>query len=221
MFKTLYYKLYKKTYKPDEAGEYSRGFWQAKVRKKAISLCRDVKGRFLEIGCGEGLFLVQMARDNPGLEIWGVDNDSQRIEWAGRRIKDGNFKNINLSLQDATNLSFENEYFDAVVCINVLLNLKSIEMVRQILGQMKRVCKKGGRIIFDFRNSLNPLLFFKYRFAKYYDATVKSLPLNTYKPKQIESILKDLNLNIVNKRFIGSFMGRFAPIIIIEAGNNA
>jgi ubiquinone/menaquinone biosynthesis C-methylase UbiE len=93
--------------------------------------------------------------------------------------------------------------------------MDSVTAVIKALKEMKRVCKKSGRIIFDFRNSLNPLLKAKYKLARYYDPTVKNLPLNTYSPGQIEKILKDLNLKIVSRKFIGLPFKRLAPVIIM------
>jgi ubiquinone/menaquinone biosynthesis C-methylase UbiE len=218
MLKKFYCWFHRIISPPEQRGEYSSGYWQERIRKEALTLLRDIAGRVLEVGCGEGLFLVQLAKDNPHLAIWGIDNDIVRLEEADRKSKEKNLKNINLSLQEATRLSFENEYFDSIVCINVFFNMPSFDLVRQTLNQMKRVYKKSGRLIFEFRNSLNPLLLLKYGLARYYDATVKNLPLRCYRPRQIDSLLKDLNLKVKRKIFIGSFiLKRFAPIILIEA----
>jgi hypothetical protein len=74
-------------------------------------------------------------------------------------------------------------------------------------------------MIFDFRNSLNPLLFIKYRLARYYDDTLKSLSLKTYSPEEIGSVLKELGMTAVKKRFIG-FNSRFlAAAVVVEAKN--
>ncbi len=217
MLKKIYYWFHKLTSKPEERDEYSSGYWQDKVRKKTLLLCRGVKGRILEVGCGEGLFLTQLAKQDPVLEIWGVDNNPALLNKAETRIRESDFINTKLLIQEATNLSFEEAYFDTIICINVFFNLDSVDMVREVLNQMKRVCKKSGRIIFDIRNSTNFLLALKYKFARYYDETVKNLPLNTYNLRQIESILNGLNLKVVNKKFVGFPIKIFAPIIIIEA----
>jgi len=219
MITRIYYWLHRLASKPQERGRPSAGYWQDKVRQEALILCQGIKGRLLEVGCGEGLFLEQLTRQNPELEIWGIDNNNERLNQAEQRIKGANLKNIRLLFQDATSLSFADEYFDTVICINVLLSLDSLDLVRQVLGQMKQVCRKSGKIIFEFRNSLNPLLVVKYRLARYYDETVKNLnlPLRCYGPKQIESILKDLNLKVKRKIPLGlSIFKRFAPIIILE-----
>ena len=217
MLKKIYYWLHRLSSKSQEREEYSSGYWQDAVRTEVLFLCRALAGRALEVGCGEGLFLIPLAKQHQRLEVWGVDNNNTRLNRAKEKSRQDNLTNVHLLLQGASDLAFQDEYFDAVICVNVFFNMESIETVRKTLTQMNRVCKKEGRIIFDFRNSLNPLLRFKYRFARYYDATVKDLPLNTYYPREIESILQDLNLAVVNRKSIGLAVARFAPITIIEA----
>ncbi|MDD2689992.1 MAG: class I SAM-dependent methyltransferase [Candidatus Omnitrophica bacterium] len=216
MINKIYYWFHRLTSKTEQRGQYSAGHWQEKVRQEALSLCRDTKGRVLDVGCGEGLFLVQLKAQNPVLEIWGIDNNALRIEEAKRKCKEKDFQNINLTLEDSSKLNFEDEYFDTIVCINVFFNLRSFALVKQTLQELKRVCKKTGRIIFDFRNRNNPLLLFKYSLARFYDSTVKDLPLKTYSPGQIQSLLKDLGLEIVEKKFIGSPLKNFAAVIVLE-----
>lgn len=218
MLKKIYCCLHRKFSRPEQDGEYSSGYWQERIRQEALILCRGMQGKVLEVGCGEGLFLIPLAKESPHLEIWGIDNSSVRLGQVKQRAQENNLKNISASLQEAATLSFANEYFDAVVCINVFFNLESPALVKQVLQEMKRVCKKSGKIFFDFRNALNPLLLLKYRLARYYDTTVKDLPLRCYRPQQIEVLLKDLDLAVVHKIFIDSpLFKQFAPIVIIEA----
>jgi len=217
----IYYHLYRLTSKSKRRGNYSGGHWADAVRQETLELCRGLSGRILEVGCGEGLFLAELAVQNPGLEIWGIDKSELRLKEAREHFNEKNLKNINLRLQDATDLHFEDGYFDAVVCINVFFNMPSIDQIKQSLVQIRRICKKSGMIIFDIRNRANVLLALKYLLAPIYDHTVKNLPLKTYGFNQIKDILKDSGFSIVKERFIGLPMNRFAPIIIIEAKKNA
>ncbi len=216
MLANIYRWFLKLTSRPGEKGEYSAGYWQNKVRQEALLLCCQAQGKALEIGCGEGFFLQALARENPALKIWGVDNNSQRLESAKRRLA-GAGGDVHLVLQQAENLDFPDDYFERIICINVLFNLESHELLKLVFSQISRVCKKSGRIIFDFRNAANPILALKYKLAPYYDDTVKNLPLKTYRLREIETILKELNFRIINKKSIGFSLKRYAPVIIIEA----
>jgi len=218
MFKRFYCWLHDKFSSGNQRGEYSAGIWQEKVRRTAVDLLRGQNGNILEVGCGEGLFLVELARSNPASDIYGVDFNQERLIAAEARINNSGFKRVNLALQQAPNINFKDAEFDAVVCVNVFFNMPSLEVVKETLLQARRILKNNGRIIFDFRNSLNPLLFLKYRFAKYYDPSVKNLPLNTFAPGAIERILQELSFEITNKKFIDPvFFNNFAPVIVVEA----
>ena len=91
MFEKIYYLFHRLLSKPDERGEYSGGYWQDMVRGKTLLLCRGLKGKVLEVGCGEGLFLVQLVRQNPDLGIWGIDNSDERLSQAKARLSEKNF----------------------------------------------------------------------------------------------------------------------------------
>jgi ubiquinone/menaquinone biosynthesis C-methylase UbiE len=213
MFERIYYWLHSRASKPQERGEYSSGVWQNMIRAETLKLIAGSGGKILELGCGEGLFLQQLSQSNPGLELWGVDNSSSRIEQAEKRLAG---KNCQVSVQDAANLSFEDGFFDRVVCINVFFNMPSLEMVKKTLLQMKRVSKSDGRLVFDFRNSANPLLGLKYKLAPFYDRTVKDLPLKTYSLKVIAELLQDLDLKVVSLNYLGASFKKLAPIIMVE-----
>jgi len=216
MIRKIYYWLHRLTSFSEEQGEYSSGYWQDLARKETLKLCKNLKGKVLEVGCGEGLFLAKLAKQNRDLEIWGIDNNKNLLEKAKRRLQENNLSGIQLFLEEATRLSFKDEYFEAVICINVIFNLKDKETVKKVLEEIARVCKKKGRIIIEFRNQENPLLLLKYKLAPLYDATVKDLPLKTYRLKEISSILEELGLAITNKLYLGFMLKKFAPIIILE-----
>lgn len=214
MIKKIYFWIHAKTSRPDERGEYSSGLWQDMVRKQAIDWCRTTKGRLLEVGCGEGLFLGQAAEANPQIELWGVDNSSARIEQANKRLAG---KNAHLSVEDAANLPFSDGFFDKVICINVFFNMPTMDIVKKALLQMKRVSRNDAGLIFDFRNAGNPLLFLKYKFAPLYDATVRNLPLKTYSLGQIRNLLNEVGLEIVSLNYLGAACKKWAPVILVEA----
>ncbi len=217
MIKKVYYWLHKKMSRPEERGEYSSGRWQDMVRTKVVELAGNRGKDILEVGCGEGLFLCKISQKNPELKIFGLDNWGEIIFKADKRIQDNNLQNISLIQGDASSLPFKNESFDTVVCINVFFNLPSEEVFRAGFKEIARVCKSKGSLIFDIRNAANPLLYFKYKFAKYYDETVKNLPLRTYKLSKIKACLKENNFKPVNKINIGFPNNNFAPIMILEA----
>lgn len=216
MLKKFYYWFHRITSKPQERGGYSSGYWQHQVRKRVFELYDKYCEKVLEVGCGEGLFLAELASVNKNTQVYGIDNREGILQKADERLKEKGIENVRLSQADATSLPFEDSYFDAVVCINVIFNLESKEIVRKVLGEIARVCKKGGRVIVDFRNSKNPFLYIKYRLAPYYDQTVKGLPLKTYNIEDMRFFSEKSGLKIIRQVNIGFPLQRIAPIIVLE-----
>ena len=216
LFDMIYRPLHRFFGRPAERGEYSSGRWQDEVRRNALELCRGESGKALEIGCGEGLFALQLKQQEAGLEVRGIDNDTGRLERAAARARERGLE-IAFSFADAGRLPFPDDSFDVVICVNVFLNLGSLETVRAALSEMKRVCRKGGALIFDYRNARNPLLNIKYALAPYYDHSVRQLRLSTFAPSRINTILRDAGLRVERQRNLGFFISPVAPLIIVEA----
>ncbi|MFH1062921.1 MAG: class I SAM-dependent methyltransferase [Candidatus Omnitrophota bacterium] len=217
MLDKIYSWLHRKLSKSDEQGEYSAGIWQNAVRDKVVSLSENTQGKILEVGCGEGLLLLKLAKLKPKLDIYGIDIWLDILKRAQLKLGQNAIVNAKLTQADATKLPFGGIFFDRVICINVLFNLPSEEMVQQSIKEISRVLKKDGKIILDIRNSLNPLLYLKYKFARYYDPTVKDLPLRTYSYKKIADYLELNGFEIIQKIAVGFPKNSFAPIFVIEA----
>lgn len=196
---------------------YSSGFLSGIIRRKALLFCEKLKGRILEVGSGDGSFLALLGRANPGIELWGIDLDREKIVLCEERLSEDKLNNIKVLCQDAAHLQFEEGYFDAIICINFIMNLGSLEEVRRVLAQMLKVCKAKGKLILEFRSSGNPFQRLKFCLAKHYDETVRHYILKTYSPDEIEDTLKGFNLKVSRRIFTGPIFKKFAFSIIIEA----
>jgi ubiquinone/menaquinone biosynthesis C-methylase UbiE len=217
LFEKLYRQFSRLISRPEERGVYSAGYWMGKVRKNSVVLCSGYTGNLLEIGCGDGLFLSELAMVNKQMHLFGIDNQPERIAGAEERLKQLGLQGIRLFLGDATHMPFPASHFGTVVCINLLLNLPTLDVVRSFIQEMRRVTAPGGRMVFDIRNAANPLLYWKYRLAPLYDSTVQDLPLRTYRLKDITAVLSEMGLSISRKTAIGFPWFSLAPVILIEA----
>jgi len=63
---------------------------------------------------------------------------------------------------DVTNLSFHDDFFDGVVCLNTLEHLPSLE---KAISEISRTCRSGGIVLFDIPSS--SILDFSYFFGYY------------------------------------------------------
>jgi len=220
MFNKFYRWFHNVTARPEERGEYSAGHWQDVVRTTAVNCCTRNQGRVLEVGCGEGLFLLKLAESHPHLEIEGVDNCQERVKDARAKLDEHGFTQVKLSCSDATRLPFADASFDTVVCINVLFNLPSGNVVSQSFQEIARVLKPRGQFVFDIRNKANPLLTVKYKLAKYYDETVRDLPLRTFHLNAIKEELAKMGFQEINACPVSFPRNRWSPIFVIEAGKD-
>ena len=217
MLKKFYHWFHKKISKSEERGEYSAGYWQNMVRATALDLCKRNTGSIFEVGCGEGLFLAKLAQESQNLKIFGIDIWKDILLRAKRRFENNRINSVGLVQADAVDIPFKDNCFDTVVCINVFFNLPLEEIFHKSFQEIARVCKKGGRVIFDIRNSMNPFLYAKYKLAKYYDETTRDLPLRTYRLSKVTSDLEKQNFKIINRINIGFPKNNLAPIFIVVA----
>ncbi|MEK6893676.1 MAG: methyltransferase domain-containing protein [Nanoarchaeota archaeon] len=103
-------------------------------------LLEEVRGKVLEIGIGTGANLQYYSVD---CKVIGIDMSKEMIKRA--KIKaDKIGKKVELKIGDASKLPFENKEFDYVIDA---LGMCSYPNPLKTLREMKRVCKKNGKIL--------------------------------------------------------------------------
>ena len=99
--------------------------------------------RVLDFGCGPGTISVGIARRiDPG-ELHCVDMEESQIEMARSVAKENGQGNAVFHLCDATNLPFEDDFFDIAHGHNILMHVPDTQA---LLAEIKRVLKPGGLI---------------------------------------------------------------------------
>lgn len=94
------------------------------------------KGRLLDVGCGNGIFLGQMRQ--LGWEVAGVEPDEEAVSIARDNL---GLEVFHGSLEDA---KFEDGCFDAVTMNHVIEHLQDPV---SLLKECRRVLKPGGKLI--------------------------------------------------------------------------
>lgn len=119
-------------------------------------LCIKQEDRFLEVGCGNGLFLSRIAKQTK--DVTGVDFSSRMLSHA-KELCDS----TTLLRAEAGSLPFEDNSFDKVLCNGVFHHFPSYEYAERALQELIRVCRAEGRILIaglpepeeeDLQNSL-------------------------------------------------------------------
>ena len=104
----------------------------------------------LDLGCAGG-FMAE-ALTFKGARVTGIDPASQAIEAARARAKSIG-QPIRYDVGVGEDLPYENESYDAVVCVDVL---EHVSDVTKVLSEVARVLKPGGVFLFDTINR-NPV----------------------------------------------------------------
>jgi len=122
------------------------------LRKKVLSKLKDFnpKGTLVDLGCGSGNLLIQIAESFPDLNLIGIDIASEILEFAKKRALDRSLgKRIDFKIGNVEKLPFSNESIDFIISTFSLHH-----WVNPVKGfnEIHRVLKRNGTLlIFDFR----------------------------------------------------------------------
>ncbi|MBU1121025.1 class I SAM-dependent methyltransferase [Candidatus Micrarchaeota archaeon] len=135
---------------------------------KELEYIGKISGDALEIGCGTGRVLKVLAKNCK--KVVGVD-ESQFMGDKAKRITK-HFKNVEIYKQNAKKMKFKDCTFDAILCLANTFGNQGKDK-EKALREMKRVSKKGGKIIISVFNekALGP------RLESYKNAKLKSIKI--------------------------------------------
>jgi ubiquinone/menaquinone biosynthesis C-methylase UbiE len=99
----------------------------------------------LDVGCGSGSFCRAVAPQVlPGGRVIGVDREAEAIDLATRLSAVEAATTLAFNQADGHDLPFDDQSFDAVVCISVL---EFCEHPCEVLAEIRRVLRPGGRLL--------------------------------------------------------------------------
>lgn len=117
---------------------FSLGQWE----KWQDRVFEDTLGKkILEIGVGPGKLLLRIAKK--GYRVTGIELRQDMAYEARKRVKEAGF-DIDILHQSIYRLPFKDETFDCIVMTFVLAEIDNLD---RAIVEMKRVLKKGGKII--------------------------------------------------------------------------
>ncbi len=175
-------------------GDYYRE-WIEHQRKRRAAMWRKRldrvekaahRGRLLDVGCGEGMFLCEAAAR--GWMTWGTELSPYAARYAstalGREIFCG-------ELYDA---SFPQEFFDVVTLWHVLEHVRE---PARYLAEIRRVIRPGGLLVIAVPNVDDLLMQAAYRI-------VRGRPLRLFSKED-----REIHLYHFSARTIGMYLERF------------
>ena len=121
----------------------------------------------LDYGCGSGNFAKEVSLFEPK-KITAVDISEQAIKRAKDKLEN---PKINFKVDNCENLSLESNTFDIAYGSGILHHLD----LKKSLGELNRVLKKNGIIVFAEPLATNPLINIYRKFNMNFKVAVKKL----------------------------------------------
>ena len=126
--------------------KYIQGYNSILAKKLIKDYSLNERSKILDIGCGKGYLLFEIKKILKKIKIYGVDSSRYAKKNAKEEIK----RNINV--YDINNkLNYENKFFDLVISINTLHNLK-LKNLYQCLQEIERIGKSKFICVESYRN---------------------------------------------------------------------
>jgi SAM-dependent methyltransferase len=125
---------------------YNPRFWQPVIPTFQKYFGLSSKSSVLDVGCGKGFMMHDLALLIPGIKVKGIDISEYAVEKAIEDMKP------NVKVANAKELPFGDKSYDVVVSINTVHNLEK-EDCAQALCEIERVSKGKSFITVDaYRN---------------------------------------------------------------------
>jgi SAM-dependent methyltransferase len=154
----------------------------------------------LDIGCSSGRYTNALIQE--GIKTIGIDTAINPLIFASQRI------NADFIRSSATNIPFKKDCFDMVICVELFHHFEDY-LLEIVLEEISKILKPGGILIFDLKNKMNPLIFYKYR--KYVDDEYTHKCRTNH---DIRTYMDNYGFQIIKKKSVLFPFIMFAPYIM-------
>ncbi len=102
--------------------------------------------RLLDVACGTGRTLAQLADTHPDLKLYGLDLSPYYVQEARETLAD--VPNVSLVAENAEAMPFADELFDVVTSVYLFHELPR-NARRRVIAEMRRVLRPGGLLVIE------------------------------------------------------------------------
>lgn len=175
----------------------------------------DIKSgdKVLDCGCGDG-FYTMILSELYNCEITAMDYNQKLIDSAKKTVR--NLEKVKFVIGDITKgLPFEDESFDKIIFTEVLEHLDN---ENQALTELKRVLKKGGKLVLSVPHKNYPFLWDPLNWVREHLGLGHFNPMKPllggvwaydhkrlYTPESLEKVVKSTGLEIESMRGLTHF----------------
>ncbi|OLD12859.1 MAG: hypothetical protein AUF79_19555 [Crenarchaeota archaeon 13_1_20CM_2_51_8] len=107
----------------------------------AEDLKREGAKRVLDLGCGAGRHSIHLGK--AGFQVVALDVSETALKTLEGRLNTSSIDNVTLVKHEMWDLPFVDDYFDGVICTNVLHHGKLVQ-IKQATEEVHRVMKEGA-----------------------------------------------------------------------------
>lgn len=142
----MYHPLYQEFYEGSDFANH--GYWDAgtrsvqeacnKLMDQLLALLPLGQGNILDVACGKGATTQYLLSHYPADQVVGVNISEKQLATARENVP-----GVQFLLMDATDLEFEDNSFDSVLCVEAAFHFNTRE---RFLAEARRVLKPGGRL---------------------------------------------------------------------------
>ena len=119
-------------------------FWSRYGQRTVDRLVLPSRANVLDVGCGTGASALPAAeRVGPTGRVTGVDLAEEPLKLAWAKAAAAQLKNIEFVVGDMEDLGFEDESFDAVVCVFAIFFVPNME---EQVARLWRLVRPGGQL---------------------------------------------------------------------------
>ena len=137
--------------------------------------------KVLDLCTGTATNALKIAKSKPLSEIIGIDLSKDMLKIAQGKVKKSKVQNIKLYHMDATNMRFQDKFFDKIL-LSLVLHEVEENLAEKILAEAKRVLKDDGEIIVT-----------EWEKSRKFSRRALFLPIDILEPKPFKSFIeKDL-----------------------------
>ena len=163
-------------------------YWHWSRFSEVLKSIQPVTGAVLDIGCHGGTFTQRLLGKLQTKDIYGIDISPSAVTLIKKRLPFGKFQ-----VADAQKLPFQDNFFEAVFCLEVL---EHVDDPISVLQEVKRVLKKGGKfyILVPSDNKLFKIIWLMW--TLYYPHW-RHAHVQSYNKNVLEKFLNELGFKII------------------------
>ncbi len=151
--------------------------------------------RILDVACGTGPTLRQIASAHPGHRYFGVDLSPYYVEVARERLAD--VPQVTLVSENAEELPYRDGYFDVVTSVYLFHELPS-DARRNVLREIRRVLAPGGLVVIEDSAQLSEAPDLAYFLARF-SAEMHEPYYRGYVKDDLATLLAECGFEVVGK----------------------